>query len=180
MEVANYKNPQLLSEEEAQTLLEKENEDDISNIMQYFNLENFKEDLNRHKSNFLNVKSDPKEFGISRRLIKSVLMENTGIKPSINAQPEDCKMDFEVNSIQIIIAGFLTGGPFIYVYIPNQEYPKGTLRSTLIQKENDSKFKEALRTALSNLKEEYAENVDFYKLSEEVWDEFMGRDNRVR
>ena len=176
MEVANYKNPQLLSEEEAQTLLEKENKDDISNIMQYFNLENFKKDLNRHKSNFLNVKSDPKEFGISRRLIKSVLMENTGIKPSINVQPEDCKMDFEVNSKQIIIASYLTGDPFIYAYIPNQEYPKGTLRSTLIQKENESKFKEELRTALRK----YAGKVNVGRLSEEVLNEFIEKDNRDR
>ncbi len=152
-----FKNPELLSEEEALNLMKKDNQEEVFKTMEFFNLQSFKDELNLQKRHFLNINSDPKNVGFGRKGIKSVIRENTGSKPSMRELPENEEYDYDVNSDQIFIIGFPKGYPYVYAYIPNKEYPKGTLRSTLIQNEIDSKCTDELES----LYKKYQGKVDF-------------------
>lgn len=160
-----FNNPQLLSEEEAQAKMKKSNEDEISRIMEVFNLQHFKEKLKSNQVYFFNVHSNPKDVSIGKRGTKSVLKENPGSKTSILELPEGEEYDFDVNSEQIFILGLPKGYPHIYAYFPDKEYPEGMLRSTLIQQENDNQFTKEFIAQNKELYDKFKGKVDFNRLA---------------
>ncbi len=171
-----FNNPKLLSEEDARALMTQENQRIISELTSYFDLQHFEQDLEVHKSHgFLVVESNPKDFDINRRGIKSILRENTGSKPSMSEQLEDESCDFDVSAEQSVIAGLLNDYPFILVYHPNQEYPEGMLRSEFIQNTNNNEFIAEATEQLEALYNRYKGCVDFETLSRRVLDAIMDK-----
>ena len=143
-----FNNPQLLSEEEAQAKMKKDNEDKISKIMEFFDLQHFKDTL-RRKPCFLLVRSDPKHFGISNKheeFFTRILKGNSGCKKSFMELSEGEEYDYVVSSDQIFIIRYKKYKPEILAYIPDKEYPEGMLRSAWIQQENDTQVRDELKT----------------------------------
>ena len=160
----------LLSEEEARTEMERNKQVEISRIMELFDLQHFKDDLKTKQIHFLNVYTNPKDLSIGKRVIKSVLKENSGSKTSIGELPEGEEYDFDVNSEQIFIVGLPKNDPFIFAYFPDKEYPEGMLRSTLIQNENNSAFIAEATDQLKALYDKYKGRVNFAELLKSVLD----------
>lgn len=166
------KNPELLSEEDALALMNDDLNSEISQIMKGFDLQSFKGNLVQQINiGFLHVNSNPKDFDITRRSIKSILKGNTEFNTSHSEQFDDEQYDFEVNSKQIVIIGLQKDYPIIEVYIPDKEYPEGTLRSTLIQKEKEDMCGEELRALYLKYQRQ---GVDFSKVYQNV----MANDER--
>lgn len=160
------KNPELLSEEDALSLMKDNLSSEISQLMECFGLQSFKNNLDsQFNIGFLHVNSNPKDFDINRRNIKSILKGNTKFNTSHREQSDDEQYDFEVNSEQIVIIGLQKGYPIIEVYIPDKEYPEGTLRSTLIQKEKEDICEKELRALYLKFQ---GQGVDFSKVYQSV------------
>lgn len=159
---------QLLSEEEARTKMEKNKQVEISQIMQLFDLQHFKDALKTNQGRFFNVYTNPKDLSIGKIGLKSVLKENSGSKTSIGELPKGKEYDFDVNSEQIFIVGLPENYPHLVAYFPDKEYPEGMLRSTLIQNENNSAFIAEATAQLETLYGKYKGKVNFDILSGEV------------
>ena len=163
----------LLSEEEVRTEMERRKQDEISQIMEFFNLQHFTDDLKNKQIYFLRVCSNPKDLSIGKRGIRSVIKANSGSKTSIEELPESEEYDFDVNSEQIFIAGLPKDYPFIYAYFPDKKYPEGLLRSTLIQEENNIAFIAEATDQLKALYTKYRGKVNFDDLSKKVLDRII-------
>lgn len=160
------KNPELLSEEDALTLMYDDLKSEISQRMKDFDLQSFRRSLEQQSSyGFLHVSSNPKDFDINRREIKSILKGNTEFNTSFSEQFNNEQYDFEVNSEQIVIIGLQKGYPIVEVYMPDKEYPEGTLRSSLIQKEIEDKCEEELKALYQKYQ---GQGVNFSRIYQNV------------
>lgn len=161
-----FNNPQLLSEEEAQAKMKKDNEDKISKIMEFFNLQHFKDTLRRPPC-ILQVRSDPIYFDISKneKFFIRILKGNSGYKKPFMELSKGEEYDYVVSSDQIFIIRYKKYKPEILAYIPDKEYPEGMLRSAWIQQENDNQFTKEFIAQNKELYNKFKGKVDFDRLA---------------
>lgn len=149
-----------ISEEEAVTEMKKHLEAEISPIMYKYSLERLSDIL---RTTWINVTTKPIAFDINRRRIKSVLKGNTEFDISHSEQSEDEQYDFDVNAVQIVIFDVQNDLPNIKVYLPDKEYPEGTLRSTLILQGKEKKCEKELEALYKKYQEQGVDFSTVYK-----------------